>query len=225
MDRNPEQRELADTLMLDVRTPGALARAASLVNEGGLVAFPTDTVYGLGALVWNPASVARIYWAKARPPEKAIPVLVSGVEQLAQLGVDASPLLLALARQFWPGALTLVARCDGRVPDIVTAGTQTVAVRMPDHPAALRLFELAGQPLAVTSANLSGQANPLTAQDVMAQLAGRIEAVVDGGACPGGIPSTVLDLTVTPPRILRQGPLTAADLRFVAGEIEPFGGL
>jgi L-threonylcarbamoyladenylate synthase len=224
MDRNLEQREMVPTLMLDVRTPGALARAASLVRDGGLVAFPTDTVYGLGALVWNPASVARIYWAKARPAEKAIPVLVSGVEQLAQLGVEASPLLLALAGRFWPGPLTLVARCDARVPDIVTAGTQTVAVRMPDHPAALRLFDLAGQPLAVTSANLSGQANPLTAQDVMAQLAGRIEAVVDGGASPGGIPSTVLDLTASPPRILRQGPLTAHDLRFVAGEIDPFGG-
>ncbi len=224
MDRLPEQQGLTQTIMLDAHAPGALARAAALLRDGRLVAFPTDTVYGLGALVWNPASVARIYWAKARPPEKAIPVLVAGLEQLALLGVETSPLLLALAERFWPGPLTLVARCAARVPDIVTAGTQTVAVRMPDHPAALGLFALAGQPLAVTSANLSGQANPLTARDVMAQLAGRIDAVVDGGACPGGVPSTVLDLTTTPLRILRHGPVTAQDLRFIAGEINPSTG-
>lgn len=221
MENIAEQQALTQTLLLDAHAPGALERAAALVRRGGLVAFPTDTVYGLGALVWNAASVSRIYWAKARPPEKAIPVLVAGVEQLALLGVEASPLLLALARQFWPGPLTIVARCGASVPENVTAGTQTVAVRMPDHPAALRLFELAGMPLAVTSANLSGQANPLTAHDVMAQLAGRIDAVVDGGVCWGGVPSTVLDLTAMPPHILRQGPVKEADLRFFLGEIGP----
>ncbi len=207
------------TALLNVRQPGALEDAAALLRQGGLVAFPTDTVYGLGALVWNAASVARIYQAKARPPEKAIPVLLAGVAQLALLGVETTPLLLTLVERFWPGPLTLVARCDARLPEIVTAGALTVAVRMPDHPAALRLFELVGQPLAVTSANLSGQANPLTAQDVMAQLGGRIEAVVDGGACPGGVPSTVLDCSVSPPRILRPGPVTAQDLRSMGADL------
>ncbi|MBE2231905.1 MAG: threonylcarbamoyl-AMP synthase [Anaerolinea sp.] len=207
------------TALLDARQPGALEEAAARLRQGDLVAFPTDTVYGLGALVWNAASVARIYQAKARPPEKAIPVLLAGVAQLALLGVEATPLLLRLAERFWPGPLTLVARCDARVPEIVTAGTLTVAVRMPDHAAALRLFDLVGQPLAATSANLSGHTNPLTASDVMAQLGGRIEAVVDGGACPGGVPSTVLDCSVSPPRILRPGPVTAQDLRFMGAEL------
>jgi L-threonylcarbamoyladenylate synthase len=211
------------TVLLDARQSQSLEQAAALLRQGGLVAFPTDTVYGLGALVWNEASVARIYRAKARPAEKAIPVLLAGVGQLALLGVEATPLLLALAERFWPGPLTLVVPCDGRVPAIVTAGTQTVAVRTPDHPAARHLFELTGQPLAVTSANLSGHANPLSADDVMAQLGGRIEAVVDGGVCPGGVPSTVLDLTHCPPRILRSGPVTGADLRFLLPDHEPQG--
>jgi L-threonylcarbamoyladenylate synthase len=203
------------TALLDARQPQSLEQAAALLRQDGLVAFPTDTVYGLGALVWNEASVAGIYRAKARPPEKAIPVLLAGVGQLALLDIEATPLLLALAERFWPGPLTLVVPCGARVPAIVTAGTQTVAVRAPDHPVARRLFELTGQPLAVTSANLSGHANPLSADDVMAQLGGRIEAVVDGGVCPGGVPSTVLDLTLFPPRILRPGPVTWADLRFL----------
>lgn len=207
------------TLLLNARQPDALDQAAALLRQGGLVAFPTDTVYGLGALVWNAASVARIYQAKARPPEKAIPVLLAGLAQLDLLGVEATPLLATLAERFWPGPLTLVARCAAHVPEIVTAGTLTVAVRMPAHAAALRLFDLVGQPLATTSANLSGHANPLTAQDVMAQLGGRIEAVVDGGACPGGVPSTVLDLSVSPPRILRPGPVTARDLRLMGGDL------
>lgn len=203
------------TALLDARQPQSLEQAAALLRQGGLVAFPTDTVYGLGALVWNEVSMAGIYRAKARPPEKAIPVLLAGVEQLALLDIEATPLLLALAERFWPGPLTLVVPCGARVPAIVTAGTQTVAVRTPDHPVARRLFELTGQPLAVTSANRSGHANPLSAGDVMAQLGGRIEAVVDGGVCPGGVPSTVLDLTVSPPRILRPGPVPWADLRFL----------
>lgn len=221
MDLVASQPEDIPTVLLDAYAPGALEQATSILRAGGLVAFPTDTVYGLGALVWNPASVARIYWAKARPPEKAIPVLLARLEQITLLGAKPSAQVSRLAGRFWPGPLTLVLSCGPHVPEIVTAGTQTVAVRVPDHPAALRLFELAGQPLAVTSANRSGHANPLTAGEVMAQLAGRIDAVIDGGACPGGVPSTVLDLTATPARILRQGPVTAADLAPLVGEIEP----
>lgn len=203
------------TTLLDASLPGALEQAASILRAGGLAAFPTDTVYGLGALVWNRASVARIYQAKARPAEKAIPVLLANLAQAALLDVVPSPQMRALAEHFWPGPLTLVAPCGSQVPDVVTAGTQTVAVRVPDHPVAISLFELVGQPLAVTSANRSGHASPLTASEVMAQLAGRIDAVVDGGTCPGGIPSTVLDLTVSPARILRQGPITMDDLQAV----------
>jgi L-threonylcarbamoyladenylate synthase len=203
------------TILLKAGAPGALEEVAGILRSGGLVAFPTDTVYGLGAWVWSPASVTRLYDAKARPAEKAIPVLLAGLAQVALLGIQPSPQMHLLAERFWPGPLTLVVSCGPQVPDIVTAGTHTVAVRMPDHPVALRLFELAGQPLAVTSANLSGHANPLTAEDVMAQLDGRIDAVLDGGACRGGVPSTVLDLTATPPRILRAGPISEHDLRFI----------
>lgn len=196
------------TLLLDAAQPDALLHAADLLRAGGLVAFPTDTVYGLGALVWNAASVAHIYWAKDRPPEKAIPVLLAGLDEIRLLADEPSPDVTALARRFWPGPLTLVIPCGAHVPEIVTAGTQTVAVRVPNHPVALRLLALVGQPLAVTSANRSGNASPQTAQQVIQQLAGRVDAVVDGGVCPGGVPSTVLDLTTSPPHILRAGPVT-----------------
>ncbi|HSN76469.1 MAG TPA: L-threonylcarbamoyladenylate synthase [Anaerolineae bacterium] len=222
MDRITIQPEAIDTVLLDGQLSDALEQAASILLAGGLVAFPTDTVYGLGALVWNPASVARIYWAKDRPSEKAIPVLLADLEQTKLLGAEPSSQVRRLAERFWPGPLTLVLPCGPHVPEIVTAGTRTVAVRVPDHPVALRLFELVGQPLAVTSANRSGHTSHLTAGEVMAQLAGRIDAVIDGGACPGGVPSTVLDLTTTPARVLRQGPVTAADLASLVGETEPF---
>lgn len=212
----PFENELSasrpSTLLLDAAQPDALARAAGLLHAGGLVAFPTDTVYGLGALVWNAASVARIYQAKARPPEKAIPVLLADLDDIALLVDEPLPAVMSLARRFWPGPLTLVIPCGTHVPEIVTAGTRTVAVRVPNHAVALRLLALVGQPLAVTSANQSGCANPLTAQQVMQQLDGRIDAVIDGGACPGGVPSTVLDLTTVPPRVVRGGPLTAEHL-------------
>jgi len=220
MERITPQPRAIHTLLLGGQSPDALEQAAAILRAGGLVAFPTDTVYGLGALVWNPTSVARIYWAKGRPPEKAIPVLLANLTQATLLGIEPSARMHALAGRFWPGPLTLVLPCGPAVPDIVTAGSQTVAVRVPDHPVALRLLELAGQPLAVTSANLSGYASPLMAGEVMAQLTGRIDAVVDGGACPGGVPSTVLDLTTAPPRILRQGPVTAIDLAPWLGETD-----
>lgn len=219
METITSQPDTIHTLLLDGQSHGALEQAAAILRAGGLVAFPTDTVYGLGALVWNAASVARIYWAKARPTEKAIPVLLADLQQAGLLGVDPSDQAQTLAGRYWPGPLTLVLPCGPEVPDIVTAGRQTVALRVPDHPVALRLFQLTGQPLAVTSANRSGHASPLTAGEVMAQLAGRIDAVIDGGACPGGVPSTVLDLTTAPPRILRNGPVTSLELQQFVGEV------
>lgn len=207
------------TAVLDAKQPDALHQAVAILRQGGLVAFPTDTVYGLGALVWNESSVAQIYWAKERPAEKAIPVLLAGLDQVGLLAEQAPDAVKLLAGRFWPGPLTMVIPCGAHVPAIVTAGTRTVAVRVPDHPVALHLFALAGQPMAVTSANRSGHASLLTAQQVMEQLAGRIDAVVDGGVCPGGVPSTVLDLTAAPARILRQGPVTAQQLQPLLGQI------
>lgn len=199
--------------------PGAIAEAAAVLKRGGLVAFPTDTVYGVGALVWDTAAVASIYVAKQRAPEKAIPLLVASKDALVPehglVGGQLPPTIDRLAACFWPGALTLVVPCSSRVPAVVTGGGNTVAMRVPDHPVALRLLAVLDAPLAATSANLSGQPSPLTAQEVMAQLAGRIDFVLDGGSCPGGIASTVLDLTCEPPRVLRAGPISATQLEEV----------
>jgi len=200
------------TLRLSADEAGALQQAADILRAGGLVAFPTDTVYGLGALLRNEASIARIYTAKERPPEKAIPILLSSIEQARHLAGELSPLAEALARRFWPGPLTLVVLCGDRVPHFITSGSGAVALRSPNHPVILRLLAMLGQPLAVTSANRSGSASPLTAEEVLAQLAGRIDAVVDGGRCPGGRPSTVLSLAVEPPQLLRTGPIGSSEL-------------
>ena len=206
------------TLLLPAGQPEALRQAADSLRAGGLVAFPTDTVYGLGALVWNEAGIARIYAAKERPPEKAIPILLSNLSEAHRL-VGAWPAPMeTLARRFWPGPLTLVVPCGDRVPDFITSGSGTVALRVPNHPVTLQLLSLLGQPLAVTSANRSGSSSPLTAQEVLDQLAGRIDAVVDGGRCPGGVPSTVLSLVTDPPILLRMGPIGVPDLRQVLEE-------
>jgi len=199
-----------ETQVLPATDPRAIERAILVLSRGGLVAFPTDTVYGLGALAWNPAGVAKLYAAKQRPADKAIPLLLSGLAQLHQVTENLPPTAVRLIAEFWPGALTLILPRSQRVPDVVTAGGDSVAVRVPDQSDGQRLLAGLDAPLAATSANLSGQANPLVAGDVLAQLRGRIDLVLDGGPSPGDIPSTVLDLTSRPPRILRPGPLAQA---------------
>jgi L-threonylcarbamoyladenylate synthase len=177
-----------------------------------LVAFPTDTVYGVGALAGNPSAVARLYAAKLRPGHKAIPLLVSSVDDLLPergwTSTGLPPAGQCLAQRFWPGPLTLVVPRGPRVSNAVAAEGQGVAVRIPDHPVVLSLLRALAEPLATTSANLSGQPSPLTAEEVVAQLASRVALVLDGGPCPGGLASTVVDLTGPSPQILRQGPIT-----------------
>jgi L-threonylcarbamoyladenylate synthase len=182
--------------------------AVELLRAGELVAFPTDTVYGVGALVWDAAAVAKLYAAKLRPLDKAIPVLLADPADLPLVARNLPPVALHLAERFWPGPLTLVVPKAERVPPEVTAGGESVAVRVPDHPLARALIRAAGAPLATTSANLSGQPSPVTAEEVAAQLAGRVAMILDGGRCPGGVPSTVADLTGSTPRVLRPGPIT-----------------
>lgn len=196
------------TELLSAAAPGAVGRAADLLRRGKLVAFPTDTVYGVGAVAWDEASVANIYVAKGRPPEKAIPLLIAGLREVVALAGALPPGVEELAAAFWPGALTLVVPKGPRIPDIVTGGGSTVAVRVPDHPVILQLLEVLREPLAATSANRSGQASPMTAQEVQEQLGGRINLILDGGPCREGVPSTVLDLTTSPVRILRAGPVS-----------------
>ena len=194
-----------------------IARAVEVLRGGGVVAFATDTVYGVGAHAFLPEAVERLYVAKCRPRDKAIPLLLSGIADLHQVAAHIPDEAYALAERFWPGALTLVLCRTEKVPPVVTAGGETVAVRVPDHPLPQHLIAALGVPLAATSANLSGHPAPVTADGVLAQLDGRIDLILDGGTCPEGVASTVLDLTAVPPRILRQGGISAAQVAEVLG--------
>jgi L-threonylcarbamoyladenylate synthase len=190
----------------------AIDVAARILAAGGLVAFPTDTVYGIGAHAFQPDAVERIYVAKIRPRDKAIPILLARADDLPLVAEGITETAWLLAERFWPGGLTLVLSKKASVPDAVSAGGPTVAVRVPDHPVFLALIAALGAPLAGTSANLSGHPSPITAQEVEAELGGRIELILDGGRCPGGIPSTVLDLTTDPPTILRAGAIGVEEI-------------
>ena len=193
------------TEIVPTTQPRAIATAIDVLNYGGLVAFPTDTVYGVGAPAFMPNGVARIYAVKGRPRSKPIPILLAGTDDLEQVAEVIPDQAVVLAGEFWPGPLTIVLKRKPTVPDVVTAGGATVAVRVPDHDFARSLIEAAGGALAATSANISGRPDPVTAQAVLAYLGGRIELILDGGRCPGGIPSTVVDVTSRRARILRVG--------------------
>jgi L-threonylcarbamoyladenylate synthase len=184
-------------------TPDQIDLAAQLLREHRLVAFPTDTVYGLGTLAFDGATALKLYIAKERPPEKAIPILIADISDLDQVAINVSPIAYRLMETFWPGALTIVVPKQPTIP-LEVSTTHTVAVRVPDLDLARNLMRLTG-PLAVTSANRSSGPNPRTASEVQAQLGGRIDAILDGGTTPGGIPSTVIDCTQPTPVILREG--------------------
>jgi L-threonylcarbamoyladenylate synthase len=190
----------------------AIAEAARVLRRGGIVAFPTDTVYGLGALAFRERAVSRLYEAKGRPQRLAIPVLISRISDLKRVARQIPPAAWRLAGAFWPGGLSLVLLKRAIIPNIVTANGPSVAVRIPNHSLAIRIIEAAGAPLAVTSANVSGQPSAITADEVMAALGDKVDLLLDGGACPGGVASTVVDMTQFPPRILRQGPIEERDL-------------
>ena len=198
------------TEVLPAQQSHSIERAAGVLKEGGLVAFPTDTVYGVGALVDNRAGIEELYLVKDRQVERAIPVLLADIKDLAKVTVEIGEMADRLAESFWPGPLTLVVPRHPQLPGIISP-SDTVGVRMPDHPTALALLKLTG-PLAVTSANLSGASNSETAQEVYVQLGARIALILDGGRTPGGAPSTVVDCTGTEPRILRPGPIPLHDL-------------
>ena len=208
--------EMAETKVLKAGEE-ALKEAVRFLQGGNLVAFPTDTVYGVGAHAFRPEAVARIYTAKLRPKEKAIPLLLARAEEMELVAERIPTLAWKLAERFWPGGLTIVLYKKALVPDIVSAGGGTVALRVPAHPFPLSLIAALGAPLAATSANLAGHPSPVTAQEVIRELAGRIELIVDGGPCPGGIPSTLLDLTVEPHAVLRPGAISEEELRATIG--------
>lgn len=202
---------MIETRMLTADDPRAVHKALAVLRAGGLVAFPTDTVYGLAVLAFDEAAIERLFQAKERAPSKAIAVLIGDLRQLSRVAGKVTPSALTLARHFWPGALTLVVPSHPDLPNNLSP-QPTIGVRMPDHAFARALLRRAG-PLATTSANLSGGANPRNAQDVLAQLEGRVELVIDGGEAPGGIPSTVVDCTQDLPKILRQGAIAEEAIR------------
>lgn len=206
------------TRILPGDSDAALREAAELLQSGETVAFPTDTVYGLGAHALDAGAVQKIYEAKGRPSDKPLIILICDKKQLGEIAADISETAQKLIDTFWPGPLTLVFKQrPDTVPDYVTRGLKTVAVRMPDHPVALRLLQLAGIPVAAPSANLSGNASPANAEQVQLDLTGRIAAVVDGGACSVGVASTILDVSGDTPVILRRGTITREQLEQVTG--------
>ncbi|RLC81941.1 MAG: threonylcarbamoyl-AMP synthase [Chloroflexi bacterium] len=210
------------TEIIHTGSDNALPRAAEVLKNGGLVAFPTDTVYGLAASPWNADGVARLYKAKQRPSNRPIPLLLSDAGQLSRVAMlppQFSRQVRQLIARFWPGGLTLVLPKTAIVPDTISQGP-TVAARVPGLPLARALIRDAGGVLAVTSANLSGQPSPITAQEVEAQLGGRIELILDGGPCRGGVPSSLLDCTLSPPLLLRRGAVSQEDLQRVIGSLQ-----
>ncbi len=201
------------TEILRVDAPGALNQAVAVLRAGGLVAFPTDTVYGVGADAAHEAAVSQLYAAKVRPEGKAIPLLLADPGDLDPLATNLPPVTERLMAAFWPGALTLVVWRSRAVSDRVAAGGPTVAVRLPDHVVPRALARSLGGVLAATSANISGAQEATTAREVLAQLSGRVDLVLDGGTCAGGTASTVLDVTTNPPTIVRAGALDVDLLR------------
>lgn len=206
------------TRILPGESSSALQEAAELLRTGETVAFPTDTVYGLGAHALNAEAVQKIYEAKGRPSDKPLIILICDKKQLDTLAVHVPDSAQYLMDNFWPGPLTLVFKKQSDVvPDYVTRGMESVAVRMPDHPVALQLLQMAQVPVAAPSANLSGNPSPTDALQVQKELDGRISAIVDGGICRVGVASTILDMSGTNPVILRQGSITKEQLEQVLG--------
>ena len=196
-----------------------LGEAASLIRNGELVAFPTETVYGLGADALNPKASEKIYAAKGRPSDNPLIVHICRVESLEEICSCVPREAYMLAESFWPGPLTMILPKSDRVPDATTGGLSTVAVRMPDHIAALGLIEASGRMIAAPSANVSGRPSPTKAEHVYEDLKGRIPMILDGGEVRVGIESTIVDLSEDKPVILRPGYITAKELSEVIGEV------
>jgi L-threonylcarbamoyladenylate synthase len=193
--------------------PNAIRLVADELKAGKLVAFPTDTVYGAGCLAYDAVAVERLYTVKGRQRNKPIPILVTGPEQLRLIAREVTPLAERLIEKFWPGALTLILKRQPDLPDVICAGGDTIAVRMPAHVLTLALIEEAGSPLATTSANLSGRQSPLDAQQTLLNLNGRVDLILDAGICPGGVDSSVVDATGETVQILRETAISARAIR------------
>ncbi|MDF2522504.1 MAG: threonylcarbamoyl-AMP synthase [Clostridiales bacterium] len=197
-----------------------LRYAANVLRDGGLVAFPTETVYGLGANALNPSAVQNIFSAKGRPSDNPLIVHISDLKALSQLVSFVPTNAHKVMEHFWPGPITLVMEKSSLVPNIITAGLNTVAIRMPSHPIAIALIREAGLPIAAPSANTSGKPSPTNASHVIEDLLGKVDVIIDGGSTEVGVESTVLDLSDKMPLILRPGGVTLEQLSEVLGAVE-----
>lgn len=218
---NIEQSIIYDEAEANAKVEGAMKKideAAAFLVNGGLVAFPTETVYGLGANALDPKAVAKIYEAKGRPSDNPLIVHIARASNIGELTPMLTPEIIRVIDNFWPGPLTIVLKKKPSVPDITTGGLDTVAIRMPDDPVALELIKEAGCPVAAPSANISGRPSPTKGEHVVEDLDGKIDAILIGNDCRVGIESTVLDLTGDVPTILRPGIITADNLEAVIGK-------
>ena len=194
-------------------------KGIAILKRGGVIAFPTDTVYGLGACANLQPAVERIYRVKERPRSMALPLLLADRSQISEVAEPVPPVAWCLIDNFFPGALTIVLHKSGSVLDIITAGGLTVAIRIPAHPVPVALADGLGMPLVGTSANLSGKPSVLTAGEVYTQFEEKIDLVIDGGKCPGGRESTIVDVTGETPVVLREGAISREDLKQVCENI------
>ena len=195
-------------------------RAADILHSGGLVGIPTETVYGLGADGLNPTAVAHIFEAKGRPQDNPLILHIPEADWLSRYCTDIPAAAWTLAERFWPGPMTMILPRRPMVPDVVTAGLDTVGMRCPQHPLCREIIRLADRPVAAPSGNTSGRPSPTTAQHMMEDMNGKIDAIVDGGPCSVGVESTIIDLTCEPPRLLRPGGITLEQLRSVLGTVD-----
>jgi L-threonylcarbamoyladenylate synthase len=204
------------TLILPAEKPAAIESAVTLLKEGEIIAFPTDTVYGLASDAFHAPGIIKLFEAKGRESNKAISILIGTNDQVKLITNHMTRMAKKLTERFWPGGLTVIVPRKDTLPELIST-TKNVGIRMPDHPVALELLRTFG-PLATTSANLSGGSNPQSAIDVFDQLNGRIPLILNGGVCPGGIPSTVVDCTGEKPIILRYGAISEEQIMAVFEE-------
>lgn len=212
-----------NTLIVEVNDDQNIAElqlAGEIIKNGGLVAFPTETVYGIGANALDPAAVNKIYIAKGRPSDNPLIMHISQIDMLEAFVKEVKPEARKLMEAFWPGPLTLVFKKSGIVPDCITGGLETVAIRMPKHPIARKIIEFAGVPVAAPSANLSGKSSPTRGKHVIEDLKGRVDMIIDGGKATLGLESTVLDVSGDQMCILRPGSITQSMIESVVGKVQ-----
>jgi L-threonylcarbamoyladenylate synthase len=198
----------------------AIHQAAEIIRQGGIVAFPTETVYGLGADAYNPLAVARVFEVKRRPTFDPLIVHIASSAHLKKLVKDIPSGARKLTEKLWPGPLTVVLFKEEHIPDIVTAGLPTVALRMPSHPMALSLIKESKCPIAAPSANPFGYLSPTTAEHVRGQLADQVDLILDGGPCPVGVESTIVSFSENKPRLLRPGGVSLEEIESIIGKVE-----